>query len=230
MKKTFFITISCVLLVTVEIVQSAEFQFICPEKEKSDKARKQSFNKLWDYFAEKNPDAKLIDFINYRYKLLVKHKCDVTLDNIESNSNSSNENVKNRYICANADTNRFFSNTDAGECLNISLSEGWINFMSTDSDIVDIFPGKIVVEKNGVKIWSMFYSIYNSEGVNGKMYNRMKGISKYYCKKHQTKLIQATYLLDEDVVYERLAPEAIIEEIEPGTVNEAILNYVCKNK
>jgi len=138
------------------------------------------------------------------------------------------EPIKNIYLCLDADNKKYISYEYTDTCVDYTVPDGWITVMATENNIVDIMPNTIVREKDGVKIWAHFYSAQlNSMGKNDIQYDGMKSISKFYCKKKQTKMIQATYTLGRDVVYERLEDEAIMEEIEPGTVNEKIYEYVC---
>ncbi len=55
----------------------------------------------------------------------------------------------------------------------------------------------------------------------------MRGVTKFYCGRRQIKLMQATYIMDGKTVYERLVDEAIMEEPEPGTVNEELYAFLC---
>lgn len=137
--------------------------------------------------------------------------------------------IKNIYLCLSDNGEKYFSGKNTDTCGPYTVPKGWITVMATENDIVDIMPNTIIREKDGVKIWAHFYSAQpSSMGNDDIQYDGMKSISKYYCKKKQTRMIQATYTLGRDVVYERLENEAITEEIEPGTVNEKIYEYVCK--
>lgn len=137
--------------------------------------------------------------------------------------------IKNIYLCLSDNGGKYISHKNTDTCVPYTVPKGWITVMATENDIVDIMPNTIVREKDGVKIWAHFYSAQPSTMENNDIqYDGVKSISKYYCNKKQTRMIQATYTLGRTIVYERLANEAIMEEIEPGTVNEKIYEYVCK--
>ncbi len=148
---------------------------------------------------------------------------------ISFGGNKSLKPIKNIYLCVNGNEDKYISRRKTANCVPYTVPKGWITIMATENDIVDIMPNTIVREKDGAKIWAHFYSTYISYlGNSNLQYDGVKSISKYYCNSKRTKLIQATYTLGLDVVYERLENESIMEEIEPGTVNEKLYEYVCK--
>jgi hypothetical protein len=133
------------------------------------------------------------------------------------------------YLCMNEDGTKFISRSINENCILYTTPKGWITFRMSENFLVDILPSKIVKEKDGFKLWTHYYftepAIFDNRDIR---YDGVKSISKYYCKKKQTRMIQATYTLGSQVVYERLEPEAILEEIEPGTMNEEISSHLCR--
>ena len=89
-------------------------------------------------------------------------------------------------------------------------------------------PSTIVKEKDGTKLWTQFIlSKAVPSGDGSWHYNAVRSISKFYCGKRQTRLIQGTYSLDGARVYERAFTEAITEEIDPQTINNTLYENVC---
>jgi len=72
------------LLIAVSLpsVCFSDFQFKCPENLSTDEERKQSMKDFLDYCIKYHPNWTLKDSINYRLKLLEKHNCKGTLENI----------------------------------------------------------------------------------------------------------------------------------------------------
>jgi hypothetical protein len=132
-----------------------------------------------------------------------------------------------RFLCSDENGNKYFTQKANQNCLMNVLEDGWLNISGSPNVVADVMPSTMVREQDGTKVWTQ---IFLPSAVSGGdwSYNYMKGVSKFYCGKRQTRLIQATYVLDGKRVYERGSPESIIEEIEPGTVNDDIYSYVCK--
>jgi hypothetical protein len=134
-----------------------------------------------------------------------------------------------RALCTREDGSRYFTQKLDANCRTNFLEEGWANFRFAETFIVDLLPENIVREPDGAKLWTQFFFAQPIPSEDGTWrYDYVKSISKFYCGKRQTRLIQATYVLAGKRVYERSSAEAIVEEIEPGTVNEDLYKYVCK--
>jgi hypothetical protein len=90
-------------------------------------------------------------------------------------------------------------------------------------------PSKIVKESDGAKVWTQTFIAEPIPFNNSKLnYDSAKGITKFYCKTRQQRLIQATYHLNERLIYERTSSESVMEEIEPGTIADDLYAYVCR--
>lgn len=80
----------------------AEFRFKCPENITTDDERENHYKEFLDYCIKKHPDWTLDDLTNYRVKLLKKHKCKKTLENMSRSSSQKTEtpgNINNTSEC-----------------------------------------------------------------------------------------------------------------------------------
>jgi hypothetical protein len=108
------------------------------------------------------------------------------------------------------------------------IDDGWENFVFGQTLIIDYHPASIVHEADGVKVWVQFISAKPIPlGPHGK-YDFVRSSYKFFCKSHQQLLIQGTYKLGGNTVWERLSNESILEEIEPGTVSGRLHGFFCK--
>lgn len=66
---------------------SLGLNFICPENYKSDQAKNDDTRKLIVEYTHNFPNATTVDFLSYRYSLLVKNNCIKTLNYIKDQAN-----------------------------------------------------------------------------------------------------------------------------------------------
>ena len=133
-----------------------------------------------------------------------------------------------RGLCESTDGMKYFSTKIDKKCLVNVREDGWTTLIFYPNIIVDYSPASRVQEADGVKVWLQFFLSSPSSGKEGVWnYNSMRGVTKFYCGRRQIKLMQATYIMDGKTVYERLVDEAIMEELEPGTVNEELYAFLC---
>ena len=202
--------------------------FQCAENLTSEQDQQNALQEFITWAQQKYPDLTVTKVVELRNKLLKEHHCNKTLANIqESSKKAQNQNSNIRYQCLKNNGNLYFSIFDNKKCQSIPLEAGWINFLTEKEFMVDINPSKIVKENDGAKIWARFYLAQPSSGGSFK-YNYIQSITKYFCQTKQQLLIQGTYRYNGAVQYERLSNESVMEEIEPGTISELLLNYVCK--
>lgn len=186
-------------------------------------------------------DSQTKPKVPIRMDLAIRPKSACSYDNIlssqkrfsaiKNNSAAPSLAAKGRFrsLCTSEDKKKYFSKGLIRDCLINFREEGWVNFYMSPHVIVDIIPNRMVREKDGIKIWAQFFMADPVDSNNGEWhYDYVKSISKYYCGKKQTRMIQATYSLNGRNVYERSSMDSILEEIEPETINESLYNYVCK--
>ncbi len=135
-----------------------------------------------------------------------------------------------RYVCANKNGERHFTETYGKGCNEIQLEHGWKNFDVLPSAIIDIKPGNIISEPDGKTIWMRFYLAEIADDVNGKwQYDHVESLHKFYCGKRETRLIKGTYKLRGKTVYVRSSRESVMESVDPRTVNDAIYRSLCED-
>lgn len=202
--------------------------FQCPENFATEQDQKNALQEFLTWVQKKYPDLTVSKVVELRTKLLKEHRCDKTLANIQESSQEVQiQNSNTRYQCLKNNDSLYFSTVEKKKCQSIPLEAGWKNFLTEEGFMVDINPSKIVREKDGAKIWARFYLAQPSSGGSFK-YNYVQSVTKYFCQTKQQLLIQGTYRLNGAVQYERLSNESVMEEIEPGSISELLLNYVCK--
>lgn len=202
--------------------------FQCPENLATEQDQKNALQEFLTWAQKKYPDLTVAKVVELRTKLLKDHHCDKTFANIqESLQGVQAQNLNTRYQCLKNNDSLYFSTVEKKKCQSIPLEAGWKNFLTEERFMVDINPSKIVREKDGAKIWARFYLAQQSSG-GSFQYNYVQSVTKYFCQTKQQLLIQGTYRLNGAVQYERLSNESVMEEIEPGSISELILNYVCK--
>lgn len=203
-------------------------KFQCPENLASGQDQQNAINDFLTWAQMKYPDSTAASLVELRTKLLKEHNCSNTLTNInESSQEAHAQNLNMRYQCLRNNGSLYFSTVENENCQTIALKSGWKNFMTEEEFMVDINPSRIVREKDGAKIWAQFYLARPLSGGDFE-YNYVQSITKYFCQTQQQLLVQGTYVLNGSVQYERLSNESLIEEIEPGSVAEYLLDYVCK--
>jgi len=231
--KSIFAIISlvwCSIAYAQEAQSYADFSktFQCPENLTTEQDQKNALQEFLTWAQKKYPDLTIAKVVELRTKLLKEHHCDNTLENIqESSQGVQAQNSKRRYQCLKNNYSLYFSIVEKEKCQSIPLEAGWKNFLTVEKFMVDINPSKIVREKDGAKIWARFYLAQSFSGGSFK-YNYIQSVTKYFCQTKQQLLIQGTYRLNGAVQYERLSNESVMEEIEPGSIAELLLNYVCK--
>jgi len=202
--------------------------FQCPENLATEQDKKNALQAFLTWAQKKYPDLTVDKVVKLRTKLLKEHHCNKTLANIQDFSKEDqSQNSNMRYQCLKNNGRLYFSTAEKKKCQSIPLEAGWKNFLTEEGFMVDINPSKIVREKDGAKIWARFYLAQPSSGGSFK-YNYVQSITKFFCQTKQQLLIQGTYRLNGEVQHERLSNESVMEEIEPGTISELLLNYVCK--
>lgn len=202
--------------------------FQCPENLTTAQDQKNSLQEFLNWAQKKYPDLTVAKVVELRTKLLKEHHCNKTLAKIQESSHEVQaQNPITRYQCLKNNGGLYFSTVRNEKCKSIQLEAGWENFLTEEGFMVDINPSKIVREKDGAKIWARFYLAQPSSG-GSFTYNYVQSVTKYFCQSKQQLLIQGTYRLNGAVRFERLSTEAVMEEIEPGTISELLLNYVCK--
>lgn len=201
--------------------------FRCPESMSSDKARNEAMQSFGAWIQKAHPNWSISDVVGFRMKLLKQNNCVKTLSNIQSSVRlEANGSVRN--LCVDTDGKRYFHREPTSNCTAIPLENGWVNIYTSSEVIVDVMPSTVVKEKDGTKLWTQFFladAIPSDDGA--WRYNEVRSISKFYCEKRQTRLIQGTYSLDGRRVYERASTEAITEEIDPQTINNTLYENVC---
>lgn len=203
--------------------------FKCPESLPTDEAKQEALNDFLLWAQKQHKDWTLEQIIKLRVDLLNKYQCNQTLSNIKSSELETKIESPVRNLCTMPNGKKYFTNQQGKSCTPVPLEAGWINFSTSPSFIVDIMPDKMVKEDDGTKVWTQFFLAESVESDDGKWkYDQVKNISKFFCKKKQTLLIQGTYSQRGSRVYERSSRESMIEEIEPGTINESLYEFVCK--
>ncbi|NOU01916.1 MAG: hypothetical protein HOO95_10145 [Gallionella sp.] len=203
------------------------FSFQCPENIPTEQKQKKALSDFINWAMQKYPNITTEQFVALRLEMLEKNKCAKTLASIKSNE--SPEASNNRYQCLKGNGSLYFSSVGGEECQSVPLEADWVNFRVEPDLIVDIIPSKVVKEIDGTKIWSQYYLAQVASSSDGAWkYNYVKSVTKYFCKTKQQLLIQGVYYLNGEIQHERLSNESIIEEIEPGTISELILDYACK--
>jgi len=116
------------------------------------------------------------------------------------------------------------------QCSKTVLEDGWVNLIFNEAVLVDYHPDTVVIEDDGVKVWLQFFMARPTPSQNSRWeYDHLKGAYKFLCKSRQQLLIQGTYQLGTRTVYERLSNETVLEEIEPGTISDALRGFFCKS-
>jgi hypothetical protein len=158
--------------------------------------------------------------------------CDKTGAGVLANIlNSAVVSKSDRYLCAGDDGEHHFSERPETHCTLVSLEGSWTRYLSNRAVVIDIMPSSLVREPDGVKIWTKFFLAQPAPGESGLWrYDYTKAVYKFYCRSKQQLLIQGTYALKGNVVYERSSKESVIEEIEPGTFSDHLYEYVCAKK
>jgi len=229
-RRHIFLVAGLLLASFVNAASPDHVDFVCPESLENDAARQKSLTEFLQQMLEQNKDLTLEQLIVRRVDLLTKNKCRVTLENIKSETSGTVLKINtSRFQCLKTNEGIFFSNISAKNCKPLPLEKGWQQFTLTKDYVVDLLLEQAVRETDGsMKIWHKFYLAAPISSEGGKWsYNYLKGVSKFYCKNKQTVLIQGTYILNGDIVNERNAKAALLEEIEPGTLNEGIWRLVC---
>jgi hypothetical protein len=135
-----------------------------------------------------------------------------------------------RWVCADKKGDRRFTESYANGCKEIKLEQGWKNFMVAPSAIVDIKPGDVLSERDGITVWMRFYLAEEADDAKGRWaYDYLESLHKFYCGKRETILIKGTYKLQGETVYVRSAGDSITEKVDPGTVNEAVYRALCED-
>jgi len=202
--------------------------FQCPENLSTEQEQNNALQKFITWAGQHDPNITVEKLVELRMKLLKEHHCNKTLANIQESSQKSQPQDSNiRYQCLKNNGSLYFSTTEQKKCQSVPLDAGWTNFLTQEQVMVDINPSKIVREKDGAKIWARFYLAQPSSGGSFK-YNYVQSVTKFFCQTKQQLLIQGTYRFNGVVQWERLSNESVMEEIEPGTISELLLNYVCK--
>ncbi|HJV67437.1 MAG TPA: hypothetical protein VJ550_17000 [Geomonas sp.] len=135
-----------------------------------------------------------------------------------------------RYVCTDKKGDRRFTEQYAGGCQEIPLEPGWKNFGVTPSVIVDIKPGDVISERDGITVWMRFFLAEDADDVKGKwVYDYVESLNKFYCGKRETTLIEGTYKFQGETVYVRSPKESITETVDPGTVNDSIYRALCED-
>lgn len=201
--------------------------FQCPENMATEDDKKNAIKEFLTWAQNKYPDLTIAKVVGLRTKLLKEHHCNKAPANTQEFSREAKaENLNTRYQCLRNDGSLYFSTVGKKKCKSIPLEAEWKNFLTEEGFMVDINQSKIVKEKEGAKIWTRFYLAQSSSG-GSFTYNYVQSVTKYFCQTKQQLLIQGTYRLNGAVQHERLSTESVMEEIEPGTISELILNYVC---
>lgn len=135
-----------------------------------------------------------------------------------------------RYRCTDSNGERRFTQTHEKGCEEIRLGRGWKNFGVLPSAIVDIRPADIISVGDARSIWVRFYLAQVAQDVHGKWrYDYVESQHRFFCGKRETRLVRGTYKLHNRTVYLKRPQEAVNESVDPGTVNEALYRFVCKD-
>lgn len=206
---------------------ASTFSFQCPKNITTEKKQKKALNDFLEWAMQKYPNITTDQLVALRIEMLEKHKCTKTLASIKSNQSQQTSNY--RYQCLKTNGSLYFSSTGGKKCQALPLQTDWVNFRIEPTFIVDILPSKTVKERDGVKIWTQFYLAQPVRSTDGAWnYNYVKNVTKYFCETKQQLLIQGSYFLNSEIQHERLSNEAVLEEIEPGTISELLLEYACQ--
>ena len=135
-----------------------------------------------------------------------------------------------RFLCTLSNGQRVFRPVSELRCSKKVLDDGWVNLIFDDTVLVDYHPDTVVIEDDGIKVWLQFFMARPVGSQNSRWeYDYLKGTYKFFCKSRQQLLIQGTYQLGSRTVYERLSNESVLEEIEPGTISDALRGFFCKS-
>ena len=105
-----FLILSLIVLVRILnsssslLPQATSLNFICPEDYKSQQTQQDDTRKLIVEYTHNFPNATTVDFLSYRYALLVKNNCLKTLNYIKSQANGGDpptSYIKNTINAAN---------------------------------------------------------------------------------------------------------------------------------
>jgi hypothetical protein len=135
---------------------------------------------------------------------------------------------KARFACRSPTGERYFSLTMVGKCNRVIMESGWVNFALMRNVIVDLHPGSIVREGDTAKLWVEFHLADPVRDDLNRQYDSLRASYRLNCKTREQLLIQGTYRLGAKVIWQRLSDKAVLEEIEPGTINDALLAAVCE--
>jgi hypothetical protein len=203
--------------------------FRCPETLPSDEARTNALRNFLAWAAQNDPDVTVEKVAQLRTRLLAEHHCNETMANIRSAA--PREGNASRNLCVGDDAARYFSNQLASNCTSVPSEQGWVNLHTDRNMIVDVLPSRIVRDREGTKLWAQFFLAEPASSKDGQWsYDHVKSITRFRCKSKQQVLIQGTYSLDGQPMYERASTESIAEEIEPGTLAEKLYDYACRKK
>lgn len=201
--------------------------FQCPENLPSEEARHAANLEFINWALKNYKNLSPDKFVDLRMDSLEKNNCMQTLANIRAQPRSAHS----RFSCVDKDNSHYYSKEPKANCVFHTLEAQWENLLVSHTVIVDYIPSKIVKDKDGSKkIWLKFYFANIRQAVEGSWsYDQVKSLNRYYCNQRQTVLIQGTYTLNGKVVHERRADVSILEEIEPNTINDTILDTICKS-
>ncbi|MDB5985281.1 MAG: hypothetical protein JWR16_334 [Nevskia sp.] len=200
--------------------------FRCPEDLPNDQARKDALKTFLVWAGQRDTNITVTKIVELRTRLLEEHHCEKTLANIRQSELPPGA---SRYQCTAQDRSRHFTDQKDAGCVAVPIEDGWVNLISQPQALVDVLPSGNVKEDDGTKIWTQFYlaePVSTEDGL--RQYNHVKGVTKYYCKSKQQRLIQADYWLNDRLVLRTSSANSVIEEIEPGTLAETIYEYACK--
>jgi hypothetical protein len=132
------------------------------------------------------------------------------------------------YLCTQSGKRSFSETSKAPSCLTLHDEPGWADLMSNPEVIVSYHPSSVVRDGDTVKAWVQIYLATPVSGDKGHVqYDSVRASYKFYCRSRQQLLIQGTYKLGETRVHERPSSDSVMEEIEPDTIADTLLNLFC---
>jgi len=134
----------------------------------------------------------------------------------------------NYYLCSGPDWRSFTSVAASPDCAPVRINPGWIEFLAWDNAIVAYDPHSIQRKGNSVSVWLQFYlANVVPDGKGRYNYDAVKSLNRFQSDIRHQMLIEGTYSLAGNVVYNRTSKEEEDEDILPHSISELLVDALC---